>query len=381
MTSLAVETPRAASVRRFDEVDWDFPDQLSESPFSDLHWHPCRFPSQIPAVVIGRFTAPGDAILDPFVGSGTTVVEAQRLGRPSVGVDVNPIACLVTRAKTLNLEAREISQFLRSARTRLLTQWDRIESSLAPASVQKDKWYTRATQRSLERLWGFVLSHNGQYKVLLRTAFSAILLPACREIRHWGYVCDNSTPKANRERDVRELFCNMLERFEHAYVNRDSRKMGTIGDCSIHQGDAATVLDSLPDRSFSCFITSPPYFGVTDYVKAQRLSMEWLELDIEPARLLEIGARSKRHRSSAAEDYIEEMGSAFKQVYRVLKRGGWGVVLYGQSPTRKSAKHQIVSKLLSLGFRLELMKPRQIPDTRRQYPSLRDEFVLLLRKP
>lgn len=206
-------------------------------------------------------------------------------------------------------------------------------------------------------------------------------MPACRETRHWGYICDNTAPIANRERDVRTLFCDILDKFDLAYKNRALSLYSSVNDCEVIEGNAATVLESLADRMFSCFVTSPPYFGVADYVKAQRLSMEWFEFEIEPSRQTEIGARSKRHRKTAATDYLSELSATFVQVYRTLKRGGWGIILYGQSPARPSGKDEFVEQLRAIGFRLELEKLRQIREMRRQFPSLKDEFVILVRKP
>jgi DNA modification methylase len=371
---------RSASVRRFNEIDWDFPDQFSESAFSDLHWHPCRFPSQVPALVIGRLTTIGDAILDPFMGSGTALVEAQRLGRKSVGIDINPIACLMTRAKTLPFAAVEISEFIASVKNTLFAKWEQLERLTAPTTVQKDKWYTRKTIAGLERLWGYVNSQATKFEILLQASFSAVLLPACRETRHWGYICDNSQPKSDRERDVRELFCEILDNWIRAYEWREAQGVGKLGQCKVIEGNATSALRTFHDRSFSCFVTSPPYFGVTDYVKSQRLSMEWFEHDIEPARRIEIGARSKRHRQKAAEDYVHELIDVFTQVHRVLKRGGWGVLIFGQSPTRASAKAEFIEKLETIGFSLELEKVRQIREMRRQFPSVQREYVLLMRK-
>jgi SAM-dependent methyltransferase len=376
-----LQTPRSASVRRLGELDWDFPTEMSVSPFSDLHWHPSRFPSQVPAVVIGRFTAPCDAVLDPFMGSGTTLTEAQRLGRASTGVDINPIACLMARAKTLPYPSQEVLRFATSVKTAVFTRWDEMAPKATPIGVQKDKWYTSATQRDLERLWGYIHADGTPFDALLRASFSAVLMPACRETRHWGYVCDNSQPKSNRERDVRALFCDTLDRLAKAYAWRETYGAFPFGSCEVLEGDATQVLKTLPDNSFGCFVTSPPYFGVTDYVKSQRLSLEWFEREIEPSRLKEIGARSKRHRLTALVDYINELASAFSQVYRVLKKDGWGVILYGQSPSRASAKAEFVGRLEGIGFRIELEKLRQITEMRRQVPSLRDEHVLLVRKP
>src|SRR6266852_1394429 len=95
---------------RLRNIDWDFPGSLSESPFSAIHWHPARFASQVPASLIGLLSQPGDLVLDPFMGSGTTLVEAQRLGRRSIGIDLNPIACLMVRAKTLPYSIERIER-------------------------------------------------------------------------------------------------------------------------------------------------------------------------------------------------------------------------------------------------------------------------------
>ena len=207
-----------------------------------------------------------------------------------------------------------------------------------------------------------------------------MLLPACRETRHWGYICDNSWPQADRERDVRDLFCGVLDNWLRAYETREARGVGTLGQCEVIEGDATSAVSALPDCSFTCFVTSPPYFGVTDYVKAQRLSMEWFEHDIEPSCLIEIGARSKRHRKTAAKDYIDELVGVFAQVNRVIKKDGWGVMIFGQSPARKSAKAQFVQRMEAIGFKLELEKLRQIREMRRQFPSVQSEYVLLMRK-
>src|SRR5712671_61389 len=103
----------ARSISRLSNIDWDFAGAFSESAFSAIHWHPGRFASQIPASLIGVLSSPGGTVLDPFVGSGTTLVEAQRLGRRSIGIDLSPISCLASRAKTLSISAKKIKDAIR----------------------------------------------------------------------------------------------------------------------------------------------------------------------------------------------------------------------------------------------------------------------------
>lgn len=55
--------------------------------------HPAPFPEELPRRLIKLYSYPGDLVLDPFSGSGTTLVAAKRLGRSSVGVEINPTFC------------------------------------------------------------------------------------------------------------------------------------------------------------------------------------------------------------------------------------------------------------------------------------------------
>lgn len=70
------------------------------SGIHDFYRYPARFSPGFVRAVIETFTEPGDVVLDGFVGGGTTLVEAQSLGRQSVGFDINPLAIFVSRAKT-----------------------------------------------------------------------------------------------------------------------------------------------------------------------------------------------------------------------------------------------------------------------------------------
>jgi DNA modification methylase len=69
----------------------------------EFYRYPARFSPRFAAAAIEEFTSPGDVVLDPFVGGGTTLVEGMRLGRRTVGGDLNPLATFVSRVKTTTL--------------------------------------------------------------------------------------------------------------------------------------------------------------------------------------------------------------------------------------------------------------------------------------
>ena len=274
---------------------------------------------------------PGKIVLDPFMGSATTLVEAQRLGCPSIGIDVNPVSCLLGAAKTLTQSAAEIKHVIDMLRLKLLSAWDRINPAALPDSVQGDKWYMPSTLAHLQKLWTVSSEAEGIGGVIARACFSSILLSACREDRHWGYVCDNTMPRGERAPNAKELFMDKLQDMTAAYAARSANGVPFFPEARIINQTAVSALSDLPTGHVDCVVTSPPYFGVTDYVKAQRLTMEWMSEEIEPLRRCEIGARSKRHRRSALDDYLRELNNVFEQIYRVLNSGATAIIVFGQS--------------------------------------------------
>ena len=384
--------PKARSISRLARIDWDFAGTFSESPFSAIHWHPGRFASQLPASLIGLLSSPGDLVLDPFVGSGTTLVESQRLGRQSVGIDLNPISCLMASAKTLSVSSSKVR----------LTIMELVQDSKAligvqrqisgpnslcnhvPETVQGSKWYTPKVLKHLGSLWGLIATYKGIKRNLAKAAFSAILLKVCRETRHWGYVCDNSAPKDEYEGDVLQEFLQTLDRLLMAYEERDvdlAARFGTaegVQEARVICGSTIDCLRAVPSESIDLVVTSPPYFGVCDYIKAQRLSMEWFGLDIEPLRLKEIGARSKRHRLAARNAYIQELTAVFTETRRTLRHDARVAVIVGESKQRASVLDELRSCFESAAFRMELDLNRRVSSQRRQAPSIRGEHVFVL---
>jgi SAM-dependent methyltransferase len=384
-----------ALLSKLRSIDWDFTGALSDSPFSAIHFHPGRFASQVPATLIGLLTRRGDCVLDPFMGSGTTLVEAQRLDRVSIGVDLNPIAVLSVAAKTIPLSAqavvRDTCEIERDVRVLLgdtlpIEVARRRGAGLVPGTVQAAKWYAPRVLADLAVLWELMSSYEGHRATIGRAAFSAILLNVCRETRHWGYVCDNTTPVSERAADVLTEFCSTLQSLAKAYRDRDEDRLSRFGADApvpaavIRCGDAVTELRKLANASVNMVLTSPPYFGVCDYVKAQRLSMEWFGYDIEPLRLNEVGARSKRHRLTAVQEYIGDLGAVVRELYRCLKPGGKFALLLGESERRAPVLHRTRRLLTAAGFHVTLDLNRTVSMQRRLTPSITGEQLFILEK-
>ena len=76
----------------------------------DFYKYPARFSPNFAQFVLKSLTEPGDYVLDPFMGGGTTIVEAAASGRRAVGTDLNELARFVTRVKTTPLSDHDIAE-------------------------------------------------------------------------------------------------------------------------------------------------------------------------------------------------------------------------------------------------------------------------------
>src|SRR5262249_22014128 len=74
--------------------------------------YPARFSPLFARAAIEKFTNPGDTVLDPFMGGGTTLVEALALGRNAVGSDINSLASFVAKFKTTTLSENDLADIV-----------------------------------------------------------------------------------------------------------------------------------------------------------------------------------------------------------------------------------------------------------------------------
>ena len=132
------------------EIDWDFLDEKQDE-ISSLHPYPARFIESIPRSLIDALgVKPGTSIMDPFCGSGTTLLEAKKRGIDSVGVDLNPIACLISKVKTQQAQVNLVevgNEICDRAETYCLKHGMEI-----PNIPNLDHWFKSDIQKSIYAL-------------------------------------------------------------------------------------------------------------------------------------------------------------------------------------------------------------------------------------
>lgn len=104
----SVDSSYPARMFQLLSSDLDFHGQDSSYASHNFHSFPAKFPPQLPRVFIENLTTPGDVVLDPMMGSGTSVLEAYLHGRRGIGIDIDPLAFLLTKVKVTPLDRHEI---------------------------------------------------------------------------------------------------------------------------------------------------------------------------------------------------------------------------------------------------------------------------------
>jgi DNA modification methylase len=377
-------------------IDWDFTGDHGDAGFATYHWYPARYVPQLPGILINYFSEPGDTVLDPFCGSGTTLIEAFKFGRRAVGIDLTPAAILMTRAKVTDFEADSFTRF----KHRLLSDVEnrlfqvrgsrRSEQALlqsVPNFEENSTWFHPSTLVELTAIWNSVKDYSdSHYFAVAQAAFSAILIQCCSQEKHWGWVCDNVKPKEFLQRNAIVAYSNKLAEYERCAKQLMSEakelqeKRVSLSDITVEQGDCFEILRRYSSESFDLVVTSPPYFNVTDYVKSQRLSNLWLDVDTQAIKRLEIGARYKRERLSGLDQYLASMRDVMIEITRVVKRSKFCCLVLGESPQHEkylSAFEQLCS---DVGLEKSDSILRTISTSRRFIPSVTREKILIMKR-
>ncbi len=311
-------------------VDWNFSTAPTNTGIHAIHPYPAKFIPQIPRKLIELFH-PGDSsvVLDPFCGSGTTLVEAINMGLDAWGIDLNPLACLTTRVKTtpLPFELTEVAKLIIIKAKKQLEEG----SVRVPPIPRVDHWFKPDVQKVLAAL---VQQINKEEQLSIREALQVALSSIIVQVSNQ----DGDTRYAAIEKEV--SIPGVFDRFEKS-VAAVSKAVSSLSDNLFRRLGQATVLNcdiltvtpnDLPS-DIGLVITSPPYPNAYEYWLYHKYRMYWLGMDPIAVRKREIGARphyfSKNHQDER--DFEEQMSICFHLLTQVMRSDAKACFLVGRS--------------------------------------------------
>lgn len=385
-------------------LDWDLNDVDTAKYSANIHSYHARFIPQIPERLISTYTEEGDIIIDPFNGSGTSTMVAGTLQRKGVGVDLNPLACLIAKVKcrkyNINKVEEHINQFLPIAKRNVravdsqprLTDYNNSHSEDIPTEIpdfpDQDRWYNENVLEQMGALFYLIENIDSEkLREFYRVCFSGITKTVCKSDEDWTYVGDNMLPDrdsnkltpVNKVYDVYQKFEDQVEKALHG-ISRFSEVNPVEG--KIHNSDSRH-LDFLSSESIDFAVTSPPYANAVDYARYHRLSFYWFGWEVTGTKEDEIGARSKRGRKSAVEDYFEESQQVYKEVYRVLSPDSHFCIIAGDTQHRNervNATDQIIQMCQQIGYDYEDKITRRVSKQSMSQKNITEEELIILSK-
>lgn len=304
-------------------IDWSFQQRGKAPAIEAIHPYPAKFIGEIPRALIEALPLPaGTGVLDPFSGSGTTLVEAQRAGLPSVGIDLNPIACLIATVKTSSLA----NGFLEAVEEIVIAAKE-VKSLTRPDIPNIDHWFKPEIQLAVGAL--ATTMATSAYKPWinqLRLALSSILVRVSNQDSDTRYA---AVPKDVTYSDVFEAFKTAAAKLVRAL----SQRPWNLADTRIIEANTLEVRPSEIGMPIGLVATSPPYPNAYEYWLYHKYRMWWLGFDPIAVKEKEIGARAhffkKNHHT--ADLFIDQMRGTFSLIDSVLVKDGFVCFVVGRS--------------------------------------------------
>lgn len=372
-----------AALKKFGSIDWSFADAKTNIGLHGIHPYPAKFVPQIPRHLLELFhpivRAP---VLDPFCGSGTTLVECRAMGIPSFGIDINPIATLVSRVKT-NPPEVEISPIA----IMIVDTASRIPAESSPDIPRLDHWFTSGAKTALTKLTCRIAEiPNQQLKSSLQLALSRIIVRVSKQDSDTRYA---AVDRSVEEEDVYRQFLDSAKYLDRVFGLEYTNLFRKKAVCDILTKDVLAVEPSDLPHKYGLIITSPPYPNAYEYWLYHKYRMYWLGLDPIVVRNAEIGARAHyfRRNPATADDFRKQMSLCFRLFRKSTVPSSIVCIVVGRSIIRGNVIDN--SKLVRLaadeqGYNYLASKSRNIPSTRKafnpEHGSINSELLLVFIK-
>jgi len=375
-------------------VDWRFLNDETGFLTHDVHPYPAKFIPQIPGHLISRLSLRGDLVLDPFGGSGTTALEAIRLGRRALSIDANAVGTLVGRVKVCNLDRVAINEIntLKNIIITKLIDLPNQESLCAeyqdyiPYIHNIDKWFPLSSRGELAFIRSRIaILENDQARNTSLLALSRIILGSSFQESETRYT---SKYKKVPQGDTLKRFVRVLDNVVLSVMR--TQAIIRYGVCEFITADTKQLAHNLrPSNSVDLIVTSPPYGNANDYHLYHRFRLLWLGYEPGQFAKIEIGSHLRHQKESSGFDsYLGEMKQSLTGMFRVLKYGRYAALVIGDAIYENvvyQGAESIADISQELGFEKVCIIERQLHKTKRSFVAAgrraTTEKILILRKP
>ncbi|PIQ86408.1 MAG: hypothetical protein COV74_04940 [Candidatus Omnitrophica bacterium CG11_big_fil_rev_8_21_14_0_20_45_26] len=378
--------------RRID-YSWDFNGAHTKTFTHGLHPYPAMFIPQVANRLLKSYSNEGDTICDIFCGSGTALVESRLLNRNAYGIDLNPFAVLLAKAKTTEIDPK----LLQKEYIKLLDTFGSLNTKTIPQPkfFNIEFWFKSEVIKKLARLkYAIFETKNTAIRNFFLTSFSEVVrLSSNTKNNEFKLVRMPTDELSKHNPDVFGMFKQKTEK-NIARMSEFSQVVNKKTWAKVVHGNSADR-NVIENESIDCIITSPPYGDsrtTVAYGQFSRLASQWLGIvdDNQQVDNLLLGGKrtnglthhlNSEHLDEAIEkvakqdeqrardvlSFYIDLEKCLKNAYRILKKGKYFCLVVGNRTVKQIQLPTdfIIAELGdTIGFDLIDLFVRNIPNKR-----------------
>lgn len=260
--------------------------ELERADMHSFHRYYGKLIPAIPGYFIKEFTKEGDLVFDPFSGSGTVAVEAKRLGRNFLGVEINPLSAEIARVKTYSLSTEKLEKINSELLEIIDCDLSDVGEDEKPYIMNRDHWFKDFVQTDLIRIKRDINSYfesrseySKEYKEFYLMVLSAIIKNVSNaDIRHVFPGFSKRMHQLENEgkihTDVKASFKRAVKSRAKAYRIYENIK----AEAKIICADSAAADLSEYNGKVDLIVTNPPYISSVRYIETLKLEMYWTQV-------------------------------------------------------------------------------------------------------
>lgn len=365
------------------------------------HVHP--FPARMaPEIALEKIQSlnSGQTVLDPMAGSGMVLSQAVRCGINAIGVDLDPLAELISRVGTTSVDEDEA----RDGLSALLKECTKNSGEVFLPWIDEDAetksfidfWFAPKQRAQLRNISFHLLAQpiniSDDVRDVVKVALSRLIItkePKASLARDTAH----SRPHRTIQENTFDVLSAMQLSLEHVLSALDVSSIKARAKTFLGDARHLTVIEN---DTIDCIVTSPPYLNAIDYMRGHRMSLVWLGYrlgDLRKIREVAIGAERSLN-NTISEQFTEiltelglnqfenrtrnmlvrffsDMVQQTKEAYRILKKGSIGTYVIGNSTIRGTyvRNSELLKRAAVLaGFEILRETEREIPIHRRYMP-------------
>ena len=292
--------------------------QRSAHALHEISYRGC-FKPELARFFIEKFTKPGDVVFDPFMGRGTTLLEAALLGRKSAGVDANPLGEMLVRPRLNPPEISHIEKRL------TVIPW------MASSPIREDllAFYHPQTLEKITALRDYLLQREAENRLDIVDSWIRLVALSRLSGHSEGFFSVRSMPPnqavsirrqlvlngrhklAPESRDVERLILKKSQSLQRTLTHLERHQLACLDpEHNIHTG-LAENLDHVDDESVQLVMTSPPFLNVVNYRQDNWLRCWFAGIDLE--RIPKV--------TSSPSQWTAQISKALREMFRILRPG------------------------------------------------------------